>query len=103
MCLPYLHYLQQLISKFDYYNSLKKNFIKAMNQSEIWVLVNLFHSIGKVMTNVPNICKFIRKSYIPIAEALATVFSQDLTNFYPKLYKYAYGEISKIRSLFFEV
>ena len=55
------------------------------------------------MSNVPNICKFIRKSYRPIAEALTTVFSQDLTNFYPKLYKYTYGEISKIRSLFFDV
>ena len=66
-------------------------------------MVNLFHSIGKVMVNVPNICKFIRKSYRPIAEGLTTIFNQDLTNFYPKLYKYTYGEIGKIRSLFFEV
>jgi hypothetical protein len=30
---PYLYYLQKLVSIFDYYNSLKKNFIKPMNSS----------------------------------------------------------------------
>lgn len=100
---PYLYYLQKLISVFDFYNSLKKNFIKPMNQSEIWVLVNMFHLIEKIINNVPSICKFIRKSYRPVAEALAISFAQDVSNFYPKLYKYCYGEAHKVRMTFLEI
>jgi hypothetical protein len=74
-----------------------------MNHSEIWVLVNLFHCIGKIITNIPDICKFIRKSYRPIAESLAVLLSQDITNFYPKLYKYSYAEVNKLRSAFFDL
>lgn len=33
VCRPYVVYIQKLISRFDFYNSLKKNFIKPMNQS----------------------------------------------------------------------
>ena len=101
ICKPYITYLQKLISRFDFYNSLKKNFIKPMNHSEIWVLVNLFNCINKVINCLPTVCNFIRKSYRPIAEALATTFSQDLINFYPKLYKYCYNEVNKVRSSFF--
>lgn len=100
---PYLYYLQKLISIFEFYNSLKKNFIKPMNQSEVWVLVNLFHNIEKITNNIPPICKFIRKSYRPVAEALALMFSQDIANFYPKLYKYCYGEANKVKSQFLEL
>ena len=65
------------------------------------MLVNLFHCIGKVINNIPTICKFIRKSYRPVAEVIATVFSQDLLNFYPKLYKYCYNEVNKVKTIFF--
>lgn len=74
-----------------------------MDHSEIWVLVNLFNCINKVINCLPTVCNFIRKSYRPIAEALATTFSQDLINFYPKLYKYCYTEVNKVRSSFFEL
>ncbi len=30
---PYLYYLQKLIGSFDFYNTLKKNFIRPMGQS----------------------------------------------------------------------
>lgn len=95
---PYLYYLQKLIASFDFYNALKKNFIPPMNQSEIWVLVNLFHNIEKITNNVSPICKFIRKSYQSIGEALAQMFSQDISHFYPKLYKFSYEEARKIKT-----
>jgi len=48
-------------------------------------------------------CRFIRKSYRPIAEALAEVFSQDINVFYPKIYKYCYCEANRIQSGFFQM
>lgn len=99
---PFLYYLQKLIANFNFYNTLKKNFIRPMAQSEIWVLVNLFHNIEKVTNNVSPICKFIRKSYRPVAEALALTFSQDISNLYPKLYKYSYGSANKIKNQYLD-
>ena len=98
---PYLLYLQTLIGRFDFYNSLKKNLIKPMNHSEIWVLVNVFKGIVKMLDNIAKMCKFMRKSYRPIVESLVLVFSQDVVSFYPKLFKYCYGEVNRLRSVFF--
>lgn len=99
----YLYYLQKLISIFDLYNSLKKNFIRAMSPSEIWVLINLLRCAMKVSTKIPSICKFIKKSYRPIAEALTYTLIEDVNYFYPKLYKYCYGEAAKLRVAFFDL
>lgn len=102
MARPYLYYLQKLVSIFDFYNSLKKNFIRPMNASEVWVLVNLFRCILKVTSHLSSICQFVRRSYRPLAEAIAEAFSQDVANFYPKLFKYCYGEVARMRTAFFE-
>lgn len=88
---PYMFYLQKLIAIFEFYNILKKNFSRPLGHPEIWVLVNLFHNIATVTNNVAPICKFIRKSYRPLAEALALTFSQDVSHLYPKLYKFSQG------------
>lgn len=73
-----------------------------MNPSEIWVLINVLRCVLKVTSKVPSICKFIKKSYRPIAEAIAYTFIEDTNYFYPKLYKYCYGEASKLRACFFD-
>lgn len=71
-----------------------------MNPSEIWVLVNLLRCGLKVTNCIPSICKFVKKSYRPITEAITYALIEDVNYFYPKLYKYCYGEAAKLRASF---
>jgi len=85
---PYVLYLQKLVSVFPFYNTLKKTLYRTLATAEIWILLNLFKCGYAVTMQLPTICKFIRKSFSPVADGIAEAFSCDFNNFYPKLAHY---------------
>ena len=91
MGLPYVCYLQKIASIFDFYHSFKSNFLGMIQAAEIWTLLNLFRMTTKVSTRLPVMCRFIRRSFRPLAEAIGEALSIDFNHFYPKLYKYVYS------------
>lgn len=93
---PYVLNLQKLVSVFPFYCSIKKTLYRTLATAEIWILLNLFKYGYAVTMHLPTICKFIRKSFNPVAEGLAEAFSADFNNFYPKLYNYLHEECNRI-------
>ncbi len=69
----------------------------------MWSLLNLFNCLTAISNQIPAICKFIRKSYRPIAQGLAASLHCDVQCFYPKLYKYLYQEANRVHSVFFQL
>lgn len=96
-------YLQKLVSVFPFYSGLRKAMHRPLAPPEIWILLNLFKCGYAVTMQLPTICKFIRKSFTPLAEALAEAFSKDFTNFYPKLAHYTRDQCLKVESRFDDI
>ena len=69
-----------------------------MQPPEIWTLINLFRMATKITSKLPVMCKFIRKSYRPLAEAVGEAISADYNHYYPKIYKYAYSQAKVIQA-----
>lgn len=100
---PYVLYLQKLVSVFPFYSGLKRALHRPLAAPEIWILLNLFKCGYAVTMQLPTICKFIRKSFTPLAEALAEAFTGDCTHFYPKLAYYAREQCLKVEARFDEI
>ena len=92
VCLPYLLYLQKLLSIFEFYQSLQRHFVRMMQGPEVWTLVNLIRMATKVTAKLSVMCRFIRRSYRPLAEAMGEALSADFNHYYPKIYKHIYNQ-----------
>ena len=73
---------------------------RLINISEVWILMNLFKCANAVIAKIPIVCKFIRKSYKPIAESLGQAFSLDFSFFYLKLNRFIFQECNKLQHNF---
>lgn len=88
---PYVLYLQKIASLFDFYASLRRGGLKPLAPPEVWILMNLVRCVTALTNQLPAVCRFIRKSYRPIADALGESLSRDLGYFYPKLFKFCHS------------
>jgi len=54
--------------------------------------------ITKIVSKLPQMCRFIRKSYRPLSEAIGEAMDIDSNCFYPKLYKHFYSQAAKLQN-----